>query len=172
MTRRIIFVTGGAGFIGSNIVARLAKNSALDVIVCDRLRGAETGKWRNLAKSAISDFVDPDQMWDWLEKHWHDVEAVVHMGAISATTEPDADKIIQNNFCLSRDLYRWCTDRQCRFIYASSAATYGDGALGFDDDNSIEAFSALRPLNAYGWSKTLFDIFAVRQAARGHAPPQ
>ena len=172
MTRRIIFVTGGAGFIGSNIAARLAEDRSLDVVVCDRLREAETGKWRNLANHAIGDFVAPADMFEWLEKRWRDVEAVVHMGAISSTTEPDADRIIQTNFGLSRDLFRWCADRQRRLIYASSAATYGDGSQGFGDRDDFESLAALRPLNAYGWSKALFDAFAARQAAREYAPPQ
>jgi ADP-L-glycero-D-manno-heptose 6-epimerase len=172
MTRKIAFVTGGAGFIGSNIVARLAEDRDLDVVVCDRLREAELGKWRNIAKHPIGDFVAPDAMFDWLEKRWRDVEVVVHMAAISSTMEPDADRIVHSNFTLSRDLFRWCADRQRRLIYASSAATYGDGGQGFDDDNSYEALAALRPLNTYGWSKALFDLFAARQAARDYAPPQ
>lgn len=172
MTRRIVFVTGGAGFIGSNIVARLAQDRSLDVVVCDRLRDAALGKWRNLSNHAIGDFVAPEDMFDWLEKRWRDIEAVVHMGAISSTTEPDADRIIQTNFGLSRDLFRWCADRQRRLIYASSAATYGDGAQGFADADDFESLAALRPLNAYGWSKALFDVFAVRQAGREYAPPQ
>jgi ADP-L-glycero-D-manno-heptose 6-epimerase len=170
--RRIAFVTGGAGFIGSNIAAKLAEDSSLDVVVCDRLREAELGKWRNIAKHPIGDFVAPEDMFDWLEKRWRDVEVVVHMAAVSSTTEPDADKIVHSNFTLSRDLFRWCADRQRRLIYASSAATYGDGANGFDDDNDYEALAALRPLNTYGWSKALFDLFAVRQALRDYAPPQ
>jgi ADP-L-glycero-D-manno-heptose 6-epimerase len=172
MTRRIAFVTGGAGFIGSNIVAKLAEDRGLDVVVCDRLREADLGKWRNIAKHPIGDFVAPEEMFEWLEKRWRDVEVVIHMAAISSTTEPDADKIVHSNFTLSRDLFRWCADRQRRFIYASSAATYGDGARGFGDDNDFEALAALRPLNTYGWSKALFDIFAARQAARDYAPPQ
>jgi len=172
MTRKIAFVTGGAGFIGSNIAARLAEDRDLDVVVCDRLREAEIGKWRNIAKHAIGDFVAPSDMFDWLEKRWREIELVVHMAAVSSTTEPDADKIVHSNFSLSRDLFRWCTDRQRRFVYASSAATYGDGGQGFDDDNGYEALAALRPLNTYGWSKALFDLFAVRQAARDYAPPQ
>jgi ADP-L-glycero-D-manno-heptose 6-epimerase len=172
VTRRIIFVTGGAGFIGSNIAARLAEDRGLDVVVCDRLREADLGKWRNLSRHAIGDFVAPEDMFDWLEKRWRDVEAVIHMGAISSTTEPDADRIIQTNFGLSRDLFRWCADRQRRFIYASSAATYGDGSQGFDDRDDFESLAALRPLNAYGWSKALFDVFARRQADREYAPPQ
>ncbi len=172
MTRRIAFVTGGAGFIGSNIAAKLAEDRGLDVVVCDRLREADTGKWRNIAKHPIGDFVHPDDMMEWLEKRWRDVDVVIHMAAVSSTTEPDADKIIHSNFTLSRDLFRWATDRQRRFIYASSAATYGGGEQGFVDDNGYEALAALRPLNTYGWSKALFDLFAVRQAARGYAPPQ
>jgi ADP-L-glycero-D-manno-heptose 6-epimerase len=172
MTRRIVFVTGGAGFIGSNIVARLAQDHALDLVVCDHLRQAETGKWRNLAKHPVGDLVPPEQMWEWLEKRWREVELVIHMAAVSSTTEPDADKVVQTNFGLSRDMFRWCADHQRRFIYASSAATYGDGSLGFDDAQDWEALAALRPLNPYGWSKSLFDVFAVRQAARGYGPPQ
>ena len=172
MTRKIVFVTGGAGFIGSNIVARLAEDHDLDVVVCDRLREADLGKWRNIAKHPIGDFVAQEQMFEWLEKRWRDVELVVHMAAVSSTTEPDADKIVHSNFTLSRDLFRWCADHQRRFVYASSAATYGGGEHGFDDDNSLEALARLRPLNTYGWSKALFDLFAVRQASRDYAPPQ
>jgi len=172
MTRKIAFVTGGAGFIGSNIVARLAEDRSLDVVVCDRLRDADLGKWRNIAKHPIGDFVAPEDMFDWLEKRWRDVEVVIHMAAVSSTTEPDADKIVHSNFTLSRDLFRWCADRQRRLIYASSAATYGAGENGFDDDNDYEALARLRPLNTYGWSKALFDLFAVRQADRDYAPPQ
>ena len=102
-----VLVTGGAGFIGSNIVAELTEAGGYDVAVCDRLRGAETGKWRNIAKHPIGDFVAPEGMWDWLEKRWRDVELVIHMGAISSTMELDADKVIQTNFGLSRDLFRW-----------------------------------------------------------------
>ena len=171
MTRRIIFVTGGAGFIGSNIVAKLAEDPSLDVVVCDRLREAELGKWRNIAKHPIGDFVAPEAMFEWLEKRWRDVELVVHMGAVSSTTEPDADKIIHSNFTLSRDLFRWCADHQRRFIYASSAATYGD-SVDFQDRDDLEWLTGLRPLNTYGWSKALFDLFAARQAARDYAPPQ
>jgi ADP-L-glycero-D-manno-heptose 6-epimerase len=172
MTRRVALVTGGAGFIGSNVVARLCRDPGLDVVVCDWLGEAAADKWRNIAKHPIADFTAPERMFDWLGRNAADVELVVHMGAISSTTEPDADRIVQNNFVLSRDLWDWCAEHRRRLIYASSAATYGDGALGFDDDNQMSALTALRPLNAYGWSKAAFDIHAVREAARGHAPPQ
>jgi len=172
MSRRVVLVTGGAGFIGSNVAARLCGHPGLDVIVCDWLGEAATGKWRNIAKHPIADFVPPEQMFEWLGRNAGDVELVVHMGAISSTTEPDADLIAKSNFVLSRDLWNWCAEHQRRLIYASSGATYGDGAAGFDDDNDLAALTALRPLNTYGWSKALFDIYAVREAARGHAPPQ
>ena len=167
-----VLVTGGAGFIGSNIVAELTGAGGYDVAVCDRLRGAETGKWRNIAKHPITDFVAPDDLWTWLDGRGRDVELIIHMGAISSTQEADADKIVHTNFGLSRDLFDWCAARKRRFIYASSAATYGDGAVGFDDAADGESLKALRPLNAYGWSKALFDIHAARRAADGAAPPQ
>jgi len=172
MTRRTVLVTGGAGFIGSNIVARLCEDPAIEVVVCDRLRDAALGKWRNIAKHPIADFVAPEVLFDWLGRRGEDVELVIHMGAVSSTTEPDADKIIHSNFSLSRDLWDWCARHGRRMIYASSAATYGDGTLGFDGKDDIESLKALRPLNAYGWSKALFDIYAVREAARGRAPLQ
>lgn len=170
--RRMIVVTGGAGFIGSNIVARLCAEDRYDVVVCDRMEEADLAKWKNLAKHPIADFWWPEQMFDRLEAHADGIEAVVHMGAISSTTEPDADLILKTNFALSRDLWDWCCRKGVRLVYASSAATYGDGKLGFDDDDDFESLQKLRPLNAYGYSKYLFDLYATRQAARGHSPEQ
>lgn len=172
MTPRMIVVTGGAGFIGSNIVARLTAETAYDVVVCDRLETADLAKWKNLAKHAIADFWSPEELFEQLERHAERIEAVVHMGAISSTTEPDADLILRTNFTLSRDVWDWCAIRGSRMIYASSAATYGDGETGFNDDDDADSLSQLRPLNAYGYSKMLFDQYAVRQADRGRAPPQ
>lgn len=172
MSRRIIVVTGGAGFIGSNIVARLCAEDRRDIVVCDRLEDAGLGKWKNLAKHSIADFWQPEELFEQLERHAESVEAVVHMGAISSTTEPDSDLILRTNFTLSRDLWDWAALRDARLIYASSAATYGDGEEGFEDDDSLEALSALRPLNAYGYSKMLFDQYAARQSDRGQSPSQ
>lgn len=172
MTRPTVLVTGGAGFIGSNVVARLCDDDQADVVVCDRLREDSLGKWRNLAKHPVADLVAPEALFDWLDARGADVQAVVHMGAISSTTEPDVDRIVQANFNLSRDLWAWCAGRGRRLIYASSAATYGGGELGFSDDDDYASLKALRPLNAYGWSKWLFDLYAVRERARGRAPAQ
>jgi ADP-L-glycero-D-manno-heptose 6-epimerase len=167
-----ILVTGGAGFIGSNIVAVLTKDPQARVVVCDRLRNSELAKWRNLAKHPIADWIPPEALWSWLGDRGRGVDIIIHMGAVSSTVEPDVDKIMTANFALSRDLFMWCAEHDRRFIYASSAATYGDGVEGFDDGQTLEHLSGLRPLNAYGWSKALFDIFCMRQAAEGRAPPQ
>jgi ADP-L-glycero-D-manno-heptose 6-epimerase len=172
MSRSVVLVTGGAGFIGSNIVADLTEQGRYDVVVADRLRSAESGKWRNIAKHPIADFVAPEAMFDWLDAHRDQVEAIVHMGAVSSTTEPDADKIIHSNFTLSRDLWNWSIAHGARLIWASSAATYGDGAQGFAGLDDFQSLQALRPLNAYGWSKALFDLYARREIDRGRAPRQ
>lgn len=172
MTPRMIVVTGGAGFIGSNIVARLTSETAYDVVVCDRLETADLAKWKNIAKHPIADLWAPEELFEQLERHADRIEAVVHMGAISSTTEPDADLILRTNFTLSRDLWDWCAIRDARLIYASSAATYGDGDSGFKDDDDFKSLSQLRPLNAYGYSKMLFDQYAARQADRGQTPRQ
>jgi ADP-L-glycero-D-manno-heptose 6-epimerase len=172
MARRMIVVTGGAGFIGSNIVARLCAEDRRDIVVCDRMEEAALGKWKNLAKHGIADFWSPEELFEKLERHADRVEAIVHMGAISSTTEADADLIMRTNFSLSRDLWDWCVLCDARLIYASSAATYGDGEGGFEDRDDIEWLSELRPLNAYGYSKYLFDQYAVKQADQGNAPSQ
>ncbi|MGH6947530.1 MAG: ADP-glyceromanno-heptose 6-epimerase [Kiloniellales bacterium] len=166
----MILVTGGAGFIGSNLVAALAERGQA-VVVADRL--GSDGKWRNLAKHELADLVAPESIFDLLEREGANIEAVVHLGAISDTTERDADALMENNFRLSRALWLWCAKKNRPFIYASSAATYGDGSEGFDDAATLEYLMRLRPLNGYGWSKQLFDRWMARQlAADGPRPLQ
>jgi len=164
-------VTGGAGFIGSNIVAALEDQGLGPIVVVDRLRDGD--KWRNIAKRNLFDIVDPDGLDVFLAEHANAVEAVIHMGAISATTERDADKILKNNFQLSMKLWHWCTSHETRYIYASSAATYGDGNQGFEDDSASAFLDNLRPMNAYGWSKHLFDRRVTNMLENGAPrPPQ
>jgi len=162
-------VTGGAGFIGSNIVAALAARGAR-VVVSDWLESGD--KWRNLAKHAVDRILRPEQLTAWLAGlPRHGLAGVVHMGAISSTTETDGDRLAANNIALSQELWQWCAARRVPFVYASSAATYGDGAEGFDDDWSEPALARLRPLNGYGWSKHFFDRWAVREVAAGRPRP-
>jgi ADP-L-glycero-D-manno-heptose 6-epimerase len=164
----MFLVTGGAGFIGSNIAAALEPHGG--VVVCDRLRRGD--KWRNVAKRAIVDFVSPEHLFEWLSDR-SDLDAVVHMGAVTATTETDADLMIDVNFRLSVRLWQWCAARRTPFLYASSASTYGDGTAGFADADDDATLARLRPLNIYGWSKHLFDRWVSRAVAAGAPrPPQ
>ena len=165
----MLLVTGGAGFIGSNVVAALNEAGRADVVVCDLL--GQDGKWRNLAKRQLADIVPPAELPSWLSGRR--LDAVIHLGAISETTATDGDLVIETNFRMSMRLLEWCTAHAIPFIYASSAATYGDGAQGFRDDPSLAALKALRPINLYGWSKHLFDMaVAERVASGGKLPPQ
>lgn len=165
----MLLVTGGAGFIGSNVVAALNDAGHSDVVVCDLL--GSDGKWRNLAKRQLVDIVPPAELSDWLKGR--KLDAVIHLGAISETTATDGDLMIETNFRFSMRLLDWCTANAVPLIYASSAATYGDGAEGFDDDASLPALKKLRPMNLYGWSKQLFDLAVAGRAANGDPlPPQ
>jgi len=165
----MLLVTGGAGFIGSNVVAALNDAGRSDVAVCDVL--GHDGKWRNLARRQLADIVPPAELKEWLLGR--KLDAIIHLGAISETTATDGDLVIETNFRLSMRLLDWCTTSATPFIYASSAATYGDGAQGFRDDPSLPALKTLRPMNLYGWSKHLFDMAVAERAARGEKlPPQ
>ena len=156
----MIVVTGGAGFIGSAIVWKLNKLGESDVIIVDELGQDE--KWKNLAGIKFYDFINKDEFINHLDSLLDSgIKAIIHMGANSSTTEKDADHLLKNNFEYTRKLARFSVKNNIRFIYASSAATYGDGSLGFDDDETI--VPRLRPLNMYGYSKNLFDIWAIKE---------
>jgi ADP-L-glycero-D-manno-heptose 6-epimerase len=165
----MLLVTGGAGFIGSNVVASLNEAGRSDIAINDVL-GREL-KWRNLGGRQIADFIPPADLLRWLEGR--KLDAIVHLGAISSTTATDADLLMETNFRLSLRLFDWCTTTRTPFIYASSAATYGDGGAGFSDDWSPGALNRLKPLNLYGWTKHLFDLAVVERVARkDKLPPQ
>jgi ADP-L-glycero-D-manno-heptose 6-epimerase len=165
----MLLVTGGAGFIGSNLVARLNENGRNDIVINDVL--GTSGKWRNIAKRRIMDVVPPSDLMRWLDQR--KLEAVLHLGAISDTTATDGDLVLETNFRLSLKLLDWCTATRTPFIYASSAATYGDGCAGFQDDWSGQALQRLRPMNLYGFSKHLFDVAMVERLSGGaELPPQ
>ena len=165
----MLVITGGGGFIGSVLAAHLNKAGRPDLVLVDRFGSGD--KWRNIAKRDFDEIISPDAQFDWLDRFGDAVETVFHLGAISETTFADADEMIRNNLNYSIALWRWCAARRKKFIYASSAATYGDGSAGFDDIGGITGLKKLRPLNLYGWSKHAFDLWAMRQAESGNAPP-
>ena len=165
----MIMVTGGAGFIGSNLQAALV-DSDQETVVVDRLRS--NGKWRNLAKHAPTRLLPPEELEDFLTTH-PPLEMLFHLGAISETTATDGDVAWAVNVELPSRLWQWCAARQVPFVYASSASTYGDGSLGFEDNGSIAFLERLRPLNLYGWTKHAFDLRVARMLATGQPrPPQ
>jgi ADP-L-glycero-D-manno-heptose 6-epimerase len=151
----MIVVTGGAGFIGSNLLAGLEAQGARELVCVDWFGTGD--KWKNVAKRVLDDVVRPDDLADFLAARKGKIETIFHMGANSATTETDVDSIIRTNIRATLDLWDWCTANGAAFIYASSAATYGDGTNGFDDDPSPAALAKLQPLNPYGWSKHMVD---------------
>ncbi len=164
----LILVTGAAGFIGSNVARMLAEDGAR-VVACDWFE--RNSKWTNLQDVRLHDVIRPERLAQWLQVQAEPLSAIVHMGAVSATTETDVDLIVERNVRATLDLWAYATERQARFIYASSAATYGDGGQGFPDDDSPEALAKLKPLNAYGWSKQVVDRRLVDDVRRGRPVP-
>ncbi|MBM4157040.1 MAG: ADP-glyceromanno-heptose 6-epimerase [Lentisphaerae bacterium] len=159
MNERVI-VTGGAGFIGSNVIAALNERGIVDILVVDDLGTDE--KWRNLVGLDYEDYIDRDDFRFAIRNDAvRHADAVIHLGACSATTEKNAAYLADNNYRYSRELCEWCIEHDVRFVYASSAATYGDGSLGYSDDPAL--LPQLRPLNMYGYSKHMFDLWAQRK---------
>ena len=174
----MIIVTGGAGFIGSALIAALNSRNIIDILVVDQLsteqdscsagtavkdiQSGETEKWKNLRNLSFTDYVEKDNFLDMVveNKLTGPIEAVFHLGACTSTTETNGSYLIKNNYEYTKLLAQWATDLDIRFIYASSAATYGDGSTGFRDNE--ENIDTLRPLNMYGYSKQLFDLWARR----------
>ena len=159
----MILVTGAAGFIGSAFVWQLNEEGIKDIILVDKLRNED--KWKNIAKREYCDWVDKDELFDWLavEKNATQIKVIVHMGAISATTETDGDLLMKNNYEFSKKLWDFSVERNIQYIYASSAATYGMGEDGYEDNLDLKGHESLRPLNKYGYSKKIFDVWALKQ---------
>jgi ADP-L-glycero-D-manno-heptose 6-epimerase len=156
----MIVITGGAGFIGSAIAWRLNTLGRNDIFIVDEL--GHDDKWKNLVALNFKDFINKDEFIKQIESGIKlNLDAIIHMGANSATTEKDADHLIRNNYEYTKKLAVYCLSNNVRFIYASSAATYGDGSLGFSDDENL--CQSLKPLNMYGYSKNLFDMWAIKQ---------
>lgn len=162
----MIVVTGGAGFIGSAFVAGLNSREVSDILIVDELGSNE--KWKNLRNLLFADYVEKDDFLEMVlsKKTPSRIQAVFHMGACSDTTETDGSYLIKNNYEYSKLLAQWASDNEIRFIYASSAATYGDGRAGFREDT--DRLEELRPLNMYGYSKHLFDLWAKRTGILEH----
>lgn len=156
---RPIVVTGAAGFIGRNVVAELNARGEEELILVDELGKDE--KWKNLVGLRYEDIVSQEEFLGLIEDGaFADARSVIHLGACSATTEKDADYLLRNNYQYTRVLCNWCQSNEVRFVYASSAATYGDGSQGYDDDDAVTP--TLKPLNMYGYSKHMFDLWALK----------
>lgn len=162
-------VTGGAGFIGSNLAALIEERALGPVVVADQCDTAH--KTRNLAKRRHTQVIPPDALFAHLDAHASEVRGVFHLGALTSTTERNLARLQAVNVRLSQDIWQWCTRHGTPLIYASSAATYGDGSQGFDDDDTPEALARLTPLNPYGQSKHDFDLWVAREVQRGATTP-
>jgi ADP-L-glycero-D-manno-heptose 6-epimerase len=167
-TPDLLLVTGAGGFIGSNVACALAADGR-SVVACDTF--AHDQAWKYLAPALIHDVIGPDQTLAWLSTNAERVSAIVHLGAISSTTETGLNQFITNNIRLTLDLWSHASAHSTTFIYASSAATYGDGSNGFLDDDSPSALASLRPLNPYGWSKHVVDRRIIDDVARSRPVP-
>ena len=157
----LIIVTGGAGFIGSGVVRYLNDQGHRNLVIVDDLGHGE--KWKNLVGKQFVDIIEKRQFFDWLDGRDSTIDAFIHLGACSSTVETNANYLLDNNYRFSVRLAEYALKYDKRFIYASSAATYGDGSKGFSDDE--KKLETLEPLNMYGFSKQLFDLWLKSQGS-------
>ena len=158
----MFIVTGGSGLIGSAVVWELNRNGIDDILIVDHLGTSD--KWKNLAPLRYDDYMEKDDFLEKLDKNYFSgqkIDGVFHLGACSATTERDATYLVENNFRYTAKLAEFCIDNYIKMIYASSCATYGDGSCGYADDEA--GIEKLRPMNMYGYSKQMFDLYAKRR---------
>ena len=158
----MILVTGAAGFIGSAMIWHLNTNQDSNILISDKLKEGE--KWLNISNLLYYDWIDRDDLFNFLASTDLNITSVIHMGACSSTTENDADFLMKNNYEYTKNLWKYCTEKQIAFIYASSAATYGNGENGYNDKLDLKSSEKLSPLNKYGYSKKIFDIWAMKQS--------
>ena len=156
---KAIIVTGGAGFIGSCVVRHLNDQGFSNIVVVDNLGTSE--KWKNLVGKKVADVLHKSTLFEWLKGREQDIQGIIHLGACSSTVELDANYLLENNYRYTLQLAEYALKNDIRFIYASSAATYGDRVTNFSDDHS--GLHDLAPLNMYGFSKHLFDLWALEQ---------
>lgn len=152
----MILVTGGSGFIGSNVVKALNQHGRDDILIADEFD--TSSKWKNLNGKVFADLIDRRELFKRIDDY--PIETVVHLGACTDTTEVNASKMIETNYTFSKEIWAYCSNQKIKLIYASSAAVYGDGVGGFSEDRNVQA---MFPLNLYGFSKLIFDQYAARQ---------
>lgn len=170
MNDKKIVVTGATGFIGSNLLYELENRGYTNLVGIDRFGCGD--KWKNVAKRVHTEFISPDHMWDFINEHITDIDAIVHLGGISCTTEKDADLVMKSNYRMTVDIFEFCQRNKIRSIYASSAATYGNGENGFNDIDTYEHLGQLRPMNIYGWSKNQTDLYISTHHGFAHSNTQ
>lgn len=164
-------ITGGAGFLGSNLAAGMEEREMGEITIVDRFE--TDNRWRNIAKRSLREIVFPERMFEYLDKHADQIDAVIHISYTGFTDENNVDALIEERVHLTFRLWTWCAEHRKPFIYDSTAGVYGNGTLGFKDDDSAEALAKLRPLSAEAWTKLFLDRKIVDTINRGEAaPPQ